>query len=442
MTVRWGLLRRGAAGLALLALGALAARTAAAAEEDPLQAAIRETVSRTSPAFVFIGGGSGVVISPDGEFLTNQHVALSSQRWEVRLADGRVMTARRLGADPYGDVSLLKLEGARDLPFVPLGDSDALQPGEPVIAIGNPFALGGVLGAQRGDPAVSVGIVSAIHRRQGAYMDAIQTDAAINPGNSGGPLLSLRGELVGINGRIATRFGNRVNSGVGFAIPVNQIRRFLPALREGGTVFHGMIEGLQVARRHPGGGGTLITGVTPGSPAGRAGFITGDVVVRVDRYPTSTWARFDGVVSSFPEGADLDVTVRRGGEERRLSVRLGRLRDREAEIRFLARTAPVEMGVRVDDAPAGGVTLVEVTDGSPAAAAGLKADDVVTSLNGRRIAGRLDYFLALRWARAGQPVPFEALRGGETVRASVTVRARAPEGEGADAEEGGGGGEE
>jgi len=113
-------------------------------------------------AFVFIGGGSGVIISPDGEFLTNQHVALSSKRWQVRLADGRIVTARRLGADPYGDVALLKIEEAKDLPWVPLGDSDGLLPGQPVVALGNPFALGGVLGEQRGEASVSVGIVSAI----------------------------------------------------------------------------------------------------------------------------------------------------------------------------------------------------------------------------------------------------------------------------------------
>jgi serine protease Do len=381
-------------------------------------------VERASPAFVFIGGGSGVVITPDGEFLTNQHVALSSQRWEVRLADGRVVTAKRLGSDPYGDVALLKIEGVEKLACVPFGDSDALRPGEPVVALGNPFALGGVLGGQRGDPAVSAGVVSATHRRQGTYMDAIQTDAAINPGNSGGPLLNLRGELVGINGRIATRFGNRVNSGVGFAIPVNQIRRFLPAFRAGGTAFHGMIEGLQVDRRYHDEAGARVTGVVPGSPAARAGFALGDVVTGVDRYPTPTWSRMAGIVASFPEGADLDVAVRRGDGERRLPVRLSRLRDREAEIRFVAQTAPTELGVRVDDAPAGGVVLVEVTPGSPAASAGLKTDDILVAFNGRRVEGRLDYFMGLRWTRPGQRVALELRRGGETVRAEVALRAR------------------
>jgi S1-C subfamily serine protease len=410
---------------AVLLIAAAAPRPSVA--EDALQTAVRDAVDRAMPAFVFIGGGSGVIISPDGEFLTNQHVALSSKRWQVRLADGRVVTARRLGADPYGDVALLKIEEAKDLVWVPLGDSDALLPGQPVVALGNPFALGGVLGEQRGEASVSVGIVSAIHRRQGAYMDAIQTDAAINPGNSGGPLINLRGELVGVNGRIATRFGNRVNSGVGFAIPVNQIRRFLPALRDGGTVFHGMIEGLRVARRRRAEGGALVTGVRSGSPAGRSGFRIDDVVVRVDRYPTPTWSRFEGVVSSFPEGADLDVMVRRKDGERRLAVRLGRLRDREAEIRFLAQTTPTELGVRVDDAPAGGVVLVEVMEDSPAAAAGLKVEDVLVRLDGRRVSGRLEYFLILRWTRPGKPVPVEVIRNGKTVRVEATLRPRAEE---------------
>jgi serine protease Do len=426
----------GAAFLLFLLVLAAAFPAAAATgekDEDPIQGAVRSVLATSTPAFVFIGGGSGVLISPDGEFLTNQHVAFSSKRWQVRLADGRIVTARKVGADPYGDVALLKIEGARQLPYVPLGDSDALQPGEPVIALGNPFALGGVLGGQKGDPSVSVGIVSALHRRQGTYLDAIQTDASINPGNSGGPLINLRGELVGINGRIASRYGNRINSGVGFAIPINQIRRFLPIFRAGGPAYHGMIEGLHVAH-HPHAERVVhVTAVLPGSPAARSGFRAGDGIVRVDRYPTPTWSRFTSVVSSFPEGADLDVTVRRGTEEKNLMIRLGRLQDVEAEIRFVAQTVPTELGVRVDDAPAGGVALVDVEPGSPAADAGLKVEDVLARLNGRRVNGRLDYFLVLRWTRPGQTVPVEILRGGERLEVRLQLRRRGGEGEEADA---------
>ncbi len=196
-----------------------------------------------------------------------------------------------------------------------------------------------------------------------------------------------------------------------------------------------MFEGVQVARRRLAEGGALVTGVSPASPAGRAGIRVDDVIVRVDRYPTPTWSRYDGVVSSFPEGADLDVTVRRGGADRTLPVRLGRLRDREAEIQFLARTSPTELGVRVDDAPTGGVALVEVPAESPAAAAGLKAEDVLIRLDGRRVESRLEYFLILRRTRPGESVPVEAVRGGETVRGTVTLKSRSAE-EGAGAEEG------
>lgn len=405
------------------------------AAADPLEARIQAAAAKAMPAFVFIGGGSGIVITPDGEFLTNQHVALSSSRWEVRLADGRIVTARRLGRDPYGDVALLKIEGADALPFVPLGNSDELQVGETVIALGNPFGLGGTLESRRADAAVTAGIVSALHRRQGTYSDAIQTDASINPGNSGGPLLNLRGEIVGINGRIASRFANRVNSGVGFAIPANQIRRFLPALRRGGTVFHGMVEGLEVDRRYHPAGGAFVSGVLAGSAAARAGLQIGDAIVRVDRYPTPTWSRFAGVVATFPAGAGLDVGVRRGEEERTLHVRLGRLRDPEEEIVVLARTSPTELGVRVDDAPAGGVVIVDVLPASPAAAAGLKAEDVVKRLNGRPVGSRLDYFLILRWTRPDQVVDAEASRGGETVRVRVKLKARRGEDAGAEKED-------
>ena len=183
--------------------------------------AVAELVAATVPAFVFIAGGSGVLISADGLALTNSHVIGKQRAFNVRLGDGRSFKANVLGHHAFGDLALLQLEGGNDLPFLPLGDSDALQTGEFCMAIGNPLALG-LLDQQ---PTISAGVISAKNRLSGNYADGLVTDASINPGNSGGPLINARGELIGINGQMQTRMGLRSNTGLGFAIPVNRVKR-------------------------------------------------------------------------------------------------------------------------------------------------------------------------------------------------------------------------
>lgn len=213
----------------------------AGAEDDALKAALRleklieSTAARVVPAFVFVGGGSGVLISSDGWFLTNHHVAGERPDWQVTLPGGFIYKAEVVGYDVSGDICLCKIKNAKDLPYVELGDSDVIRPGEGVIAVGNPF----MLGSMDFQPTVSFGVVSAMHRFQQNYADAIQTDAAVNPGNSGGPLFTIDGKLIGINGRIDTRFRNRVNTGIGLAIPINQIKNFMRVLKKGGYVRHG-----------------------------------------------------------------------------------------------------------------------------------------------------------------------------------------------------------
>jgi hypothetical protein len=207
------------------------------------EARVRSCVERAKPAYVFFGNGSGVCVAPDGWVLTNFHVAGDRDGQRVRMTGGKVFTADVVGWDPHGDISLCKLRDAKDLPFCGLGDSDGLQVGDPVIAVGNPFLLGN----GSWEPTITLGIVSALHRYMDnpGYFDAIQTDAQINPGNSGGPLLALDGRVVGINGRIdIKRFMNRVNTGIGYAIPARQIQRYMKAFKEGGRVWEGYIHGL------------------------------------------------------------------------------------------------------------------------------------------------------------------------------------------------------
>ncbi|MDF1662236.1 MAG: trypsin-like peptidase domain-containing protein, partial [Planctomycetota bacterium] len=173
-------------------------------------------VKRIRPAVIAIGGGSGVIISEDGWVLTNHHVAGNEDKtWTIRLPGGRFYDAKITGKDVIGDITLLKITTKDKLPFLPLANSDRVKVGEWVFAMGNPWGFAGV----KNLPTVSLGVVSAVHRFQGGYGDAIQTDAPINPGNSGGPLINFKGEVIGINGRIAFRFGQRSNTGVGFAIP-------------------------------------------------------------------------------------------------------------------------------------------------------------------------------------------------------------------------------
>lgn len=328
----------GKPGLILLGFG-----LSAFAQEDPavekvleFQARLRKLVQEVRPAFVFIGGGSGVCISADGWVLTNHHVAGPTGRaWEVRLTGGRKYSAVVVGHDPAGDLSLLKIQNAAGLPHLPLGDSDALKIGDHVIAIGNPFLLGNGKGARnlRGmgrtdggwEPTTTLGIISALHRYQDWYMDAIQTDCPVNPGNSGGPLINLKGEVVGIVGRIAMRFGLRVNTGIGFAIPSNQVRNYLGALKAGGRVWHGYVDGITIADagnesyENTGeyGDGVVVIGVDEGTPASHAGFRPGDLITEIQGKRVWNGNRFHGIVGTYPQGTTVSVTVRRKGEDGR-----------------------------------------------------------------------------------------------------------------------------
>lgn len=189
--------------------------------DDPLA----KLVARTSDAFVFIGDGSGVLISEDGYALTNYHVAGSQDTWRVRLGgEEHTRLCDVVSRDSERDLCLVKIRGIEHAPYyLKLGNSAALENGQRVLALGDPFKLG----EKSGGPAASLGIISAQHRHQGRYADAIQTDCSINPGNSGGPLLNLSGELIGITGQIISRYGKN-NTGIAFAIPIDQIKLTLP----------------------------------------------------------------------------------------------------------------------------------------------------------------------------------------------------------------------
>ncbi len=371
---------RRAARSAVLLLLALA--PAASAQADPAldraRAVERDLVAlidRVSQAFVVIGGGSGVIVSPEGDVLTNDHVAGSrdvGQMWTVMRPGGKLEQAKMIGKDPRGDIALLRLQGPGPYPYVEMADSDGVVAGDTVIALGNPFGF-----SKDGSPHATVGVISAVHRFQGGYSDAIQTDTAINPGNSGGPLLDLQGRLIGINGRIAVRFGTRANTGVGYAIPTNQIRLFLPHFREKGVVHHGTVSGLVLRDTPTGGEGALVERVAPTSAAHERGLRPGDVIVEADGRAVHNPQRFAGIVGTFPAGESVTVVARRGDDTVRVELPLD-ARSSEEGGGVVGRGA--FLGVRMSTHEGGGVEVEEVVKDSPAETAGMTTGDVIRAI--------------------------------------------------------------
>ena len=364
MTFLWSCL-----GAGMIGVGAAAAF---AADDSADLAAI---CVKARPAFVFIAGGSGVVIRPDGLMLTNDHVIENRRRFDVRLGDGRSFKAKVVGRDAVGDLAALQLDlpAGETVPHLSLGDSEALRVGDEAIAVGNPFALGVLDQA----PTFTVGIISAVHHTQGSYTECIVTDAELNPGNSGGPLINMAGEVVGINGQISTRYGLRSNTGLGFAISARQIAMWLPLLERaaGGEVKHARLAGVEFeSRDRETVASVTVKDVAEGTLAAEAGFRAGDTIVAIDDAPVANGHRFAGLLGIYPEGSRAAFRVRRGGEEVTLEAVL---------------TAPQRCRTGIDlERPRGGdlLPVVEAVEpGSSAEVAGLKPGDVIVAFRGRRL---------------------------------------------------------
>jgi S1-C subfamily serine protease len=295
-------------------------RIAAMAKVKPTAVAIFDAAG--------MGGGSGVLISPEGWTLSNFHVARPcGNAMKCGTADGRVYDAVVAGLDPTGDIALLKLLGRNDFPCAELGDSDQLHPGDAVFAMGNPFLL-----ATDFQPTVTWGIVSGIRRYQPPegtlleYADCIQTDASINPGNSGGPLFDSQGRLVGINGRCSFEKRGRVNVGVGYAVSINQIKNFLGSLHSGRIVDHATL-GARVATEDQ--GRVLVTDVLDQSDAYRRGLRVDDEIVSFGGRPITTANGFKNVLGTFPKGWRVPLSFRREGERHDVLVRLAGVHSQE-----------------------------------------------------------------------------------------------------------------
>ncbi|HEX5104124.1 MAG TPA: trypsin-like peptidase domain-containing protein [Pirellulaceae bacterium] len=267
------------------------------------------------------GGGSGVVISPDGYALTNFHVVQpAGDHMKCAMADGELYDAVIVGIDPTGDVAVIKLLGRDDFPYSIMADSNEVQVGDWCFAVGNPFLL-----ATDFQPTVTYGIVSGTHRYQPPagtlleYTDCLQTDASINPGNSGGPLFNANGDLVGINGRGSFEKRGRVNVGVGYAISINQIKNFLGCLKSGRIVDHATL-GATVAMSDD--GTVRVSNILESSDAYRRGLRYDDEIVSFGGRPIDTQNAFKNVLGIYPKGWRVPLVYRRGGERQEILVRL------------------------------------------------------------------------------------------------------------------------
>ena len=375
------------------------------------------------------GIGSGFIVSGDGYILTNAHVVNGTSEVNVKLTDRREFTAKVVGTDPKSDIALLKID-ATGLPTLPFGDSDKLQVGEPVMAIGNPFGL---------ERTVTTGIVSATGRviGQGPYDDFIQTDASINPGNSGGPLINARGQAVGINAAIFSQNGGSV--GIGFAIPVNQAKSVVTQLAATGKVTRGwlgvMIQPLtpELAKGFnvPGGGGALVASVQDNSPAARAGVKAGDVITEYDGHKLAQPGDLSKLVAATAVGRQVPLTIVREGKTMTLEAHVARMEepDQAAVARNDEGKEPLGLSVETITpsvsrelglADARGVVVRGVRDSSPAEKAGIRPGDVITELDHQPVANAADLKRLLAKHAKGAPVVVLLHRDGNSLYAAMT----------------------
>jgi len=363
------------------------------------------------------GVGSGFIVDSDGTILTNYHVVDGAQKLSVTLSDGKNYDAKVVGRDQKSDIAVIKIEAGRTLPAAPLGDSDRLEVGEWVMAIGNPFGL---------DHTVTSGIVSAKGRNigQGPYDNFIQTDASINPGNSGGPLINLRGEVIGINTAIFSQSGGNV--GIGFAIPSNSVKELLPQLRDKGKVVRGFI-GASVQKVSPEiaeslninpARGALVADLVKGGPAERAGVKTGDVIIEFDRRPIKESADLPQQVARVAPGAAVPIKVIRDGKETTLSLTVGEMKDtevaatvEEGELGLTVQPLTPQLAENLGLERTDGLVISAVKPGSAADEAGLRSGDIVVEINRQPVKSLADYNREIARNEKAKSVLFLVRRG-------------------------------
>jgi len=379
--------------------------------------------------------GSGFIIDANGTIITNNHVVKGARSVSVTLDDGAVLPAKVIGADARTDIAVLKVDGHKPLPYIQLGNSRDVKPGEWVVAMGNPFGLGG---------SVTAGIVSAVSRDIGAgpYDQFIQVDAPINQGNSGGPLFTQDGKVIGMNTAILSPSGGSI--GIGFAIPSDMIRTVTAQLEHSGHVTRGyvgveaqQVTGATAQGLHlPDNAGALLAGVQPDSPAAEAGLQPGDVIQAVNGAKVSSPKDLAMNVAGVQPGEQAHLTVLHDGQTKEVTVKVGQMpneqtasNDNQGERHHAElglALAPLSPDIRSQlDVPDGthGAVVQRVQPGSPAEGAGLQPGDIIVSVGRQRVSSPAEAARAMRGAVEGSDhaVALRVIRNGQPVFVGITL---------------------
>jgi serine protease Do len=376
------------------------------------------------------GLGSGVIVSRDGYIITNNHVVAEADEIQVGFEDGRHVPAKLIGTDPKTDIAVVQV-AEKDLPagtgIATLGDSDHLEVGEWVLAIGSPFS-------ENLSHSVTAGIVSAVGRSYVGltdYEDYIQTDAAINPGNSGGALVDMDGNVVGINTAIATRSGG--SQGVGFAIPINMARNIMESLVRDGKVVRGWLgvliqnvtDEIAEARKLKVNEGVIVGDITKASPAEKAGLERGDVITAIDGTAIRNTAQLRNMVARTRPGTRVDLTIIRDGRTKQVALTLGELPEEGVEPAAAVEKSVEELGIEVTAITPElaeryelerekGAVVTGVESGSLADRYDIREGDVVLEVNSESISSIREYKRALEGIGKNKTVLFLMERAGAT----------------------------
>ncbi len=368
--------------------------------------------------------GSGFIIDKDGYIVTNNHVIEDADQIKVKLSNEKEYDAAVVGRDPKTDLALIKIDKAKDLSPLPLGDSEALKVGSWVVAIGSPFGL---------EQTVTQGIVSAKKRVIGAgpYDDFIQTDASINPGNSGGPLLDLQGRVVGINTAIVAS-----GQGIGFAIPIDMAKSIVEQLKDKGEVTRGWLGvGIQdltpelaeyygMEKRK----GVLVTQVFEDDPADKAGIKKNDIIVALNGQMVSTGRELSAIVANTPVGGKTKITLVRNGKEKTVTATVAKREDKDLQasvgkkksdalglqVTELSPERTQQFGLARDE---NGVLVVDVENDSRAAKSGVRIGDVIKGINRQKVENIEDYNNIMDKADKDEPLHMLIMRRNEGLKA-------------------------
>jgi serine protease Do len=381
----------------------------------------------SAPAPTQRGVGSGFIISKQGYILTNNHVVEDADQIKVKLANGKEYDGKVVGRDPKTDLALVKIDGASDLHPLAMGNSDELQVGSWVVAVGSPFGL---------EETVTAGIVSAKGRviGSGPYDNFIQTDASINPGNSGGPLINTKGEVVGINTAILAE-----GRGIGFAIPISMAKNIASQLEEKGHVTRGWL-GVGIQDLTPDltksfglsdKKGALVSQVMPGSPAAKAGIEQGDVILEFDGKAIADSKDLPQMVASTPVDKSVNVKVYRNGKTIDREVKISAMEDtaeasakpmHKKTLGISVQNLTPQLARRLRSSSDSGVVVTRVEPGSPAADAGIQTGDIIREVNRKGVKDADDLIQKIEQAKDQNNILLLVQRGPNNLFAAVTPK--------------------